>query len=151
MDISGILTELHDQRDRINQAIAALESLNGAGVSRPAVVSSAKTAPAAPPSAKKRVISPEARRRMAEAQQKRWAKAKRAANVAVKKTPTPVKVTVKQTTPKKVGGGITAAGRKALSEAAKARWAKRKRAVKRAAKKAAAPVATTAVKEAPEA
>jgi hypothetical protein len=89
MDILGFLTELYSERNRINQAIAALESLNGtAAVSaktaaKPAAVKTSKT----PAAATKRVVSPEARQRMAEGQQKRWAKKKRAVKAAAKKAP----------------------------------------------------------------
>src|ERR1700681_2038272 len=92
MDILGILAELHGQRDRISQAIEALESLNGSTSSprtakttpKPAPLATVKGVKAAPV-ATKRVISPEARQRMAEAQQKRWAKKKRAVKAAAKK------------------------------------------------------------------
>jgi hypothetical protein len=88
MDTAQILNELRAQRDRIDSAITALEALNGAAISpvktnanaaKPAAVKSAKTASVPAPAAKKRVISPEGRQRMAEAQQKRWASKKKAA------------------------------------------------------------------------
>lgn len=96
MDIPGILAELQAQRDRIDAAITALESLNASAsatkipkstskVVLPSTVKSAKTAPVPPLGAKKRVISAEARQRMAEAQKKRWAKKKRAVKAAAKK------------------------------------------------------------------
>jgi hypothetical protein len=93
MDTAQILKELRAQRDRTIDAITAIEALNGAVISpaktatkaaKPAAVKSAKTASVAPPAAKKRVISPEGRQRMAEAQQKRWAKKKRAVKAAAK-------------------------------------------------------------------
>lgn len=93
MDTAQFLADLRAQRDRIDNAINALESLNGTAVSSAKAttkamartVKSAKTASAASPTASKRVISPEARLRMAEAQQKRWAKKKRAVKAAAKK------------------------------------------------------------------
>jgi hypothetical protein len=96
MDIPGILAELQAQRDRIDAAITALELLNGSAsapktpkstskVAVPSTVKSTKTAPVPPLGAKKRVISAEARQRMAEAQQKRWAKKKRAMKAAANK------------------------------------------------------------------
>jgi hypothetical protein len=49
----------------------------------------------------KRVISPESRKKMAEAQQKRWAKKKRAAKAAAKKAAVaPVAITGAKETPK---------------------------------------------------
>jgi hypothetical protein len=93
MDTAQILADLRAQRDRITAAIAALESLNGTAATpakiaaKPAAVKSAKI-----PAAKKRVVSPEARQRMAEAQQKRWAKKKRAVKSAAKKAAAPVPV-----------------------------------------------------------
>ena len=138
MDILGILAELHGQRDRINQAIEALQSLNGSASSPEAaktVTKAASPAPGAKPAATKRVVSPAARQRMAAAQQKRWAKKKRAAKATAKKaasvapaTEKPAKKVAKKAAPKKTKGGITAAGRKRLSEALKARWAEKKKA-----------------------
>jgi hypothetical protein len=95
MDTLRILAELHGERERIDQAIEALESLNGSTskpktfktatkTTKPVVVKREKTAPVASPATKKRVISPEGRQRMAEAQQKRWAKRKKAVNAAKK-------------------------------------------------------------------
>jgi hypothetical protein len=115
MDTTAILAALLLERDRIDQAIAALESLNGTAIS-PAK-SAAKNAKT-PAAAKKRVFSPESRQRMAEAQQKRWAKKKRAVKAAAKKTALspaakkPAKEAQKKAAPKKSKGGITAAGRK---------------------------------------
>ena len=94
MNTAQILTDLRAQRDRINHAIVALEAL-GVSASSPQtaktvtktvahVGNGAKTASVAPSSGRKRVVSPEARQRMAEAQQKRWAKKKRTAKAAAK-------------------------------------------------------------------
>jgi hypothetical protein len=133
MDTTKILTDLRAQRDRLNQAIAALESLNASASAPQASKSAAKTAIAATlksarsAPAGKRVISEEARQRMAEAQRKRWAKKKRAVKAAAVLTAEkPAKAANKKTTTKKVKTGITAAGRKRISEAAKARWAAKK-------------------------
>jgi hypothetical protein len=151
MDIKTILTDLRAERDRIDQAIAAMEALNGTSARK-----AAKPASGTKPTTSKRVVSPEARQRMAEAQQKRWAKKRRAVKAAAKKAaaPAPVatksaKAASKKTAPTKAKGGITAAGRKRMAEAAKASWAARKKTAKAAAKKVAAPapVATAAVKE----
>jgi hypothetical protein len=60
-NIQGILSQLRSERDRLNQAIAALQGISGNGNSR----------------SSKRVLSPDARRRIAAAQKKRWAKRKK--------------------------------------------------------------------------
>jgi hypothetical protein len=149
MNTKTILAELRAQRDRIDLAVAAIEALHGTLASTPRTAIKA----AAQPAPKKRAVSPEARQRMAEAQQKRWAKTRRAVKAVAKKTAAKapiakksIKVAVKKAAPKKGKGGITAAGRKRLSEATKARWAAKKRAAKKAA-----PVATAVGKEAPNA
>jgi hypothetical protein len=61
-NILAILTQLRSERERLNQAIAALEGISSnGGSSRPS----------------KRVLSAKARRRIAAAQKKRWAKWKK--------------------------------------------------------------------------
>jgi hypothetical protein len=100
MDTKTILAGLRAERDHINQAIAALEALTGTSAisapvksGRKASKAGQKTAKVATPivvqSSGKRVISPEARQRMALAQQKRWAKKKKAVKAAAKKTAAP--------------------------------------------------------------
>ena len=93
MDTAQILTDLRAQRERITAAITALESLTGstpapaAKTPASAAAKSVKTTSAST----KRAVSPEGRQRMAEAQQKRWAKKKLAmaakARWAAKKAP----------------------------------------------------------------
>jgi|GEM_PF-1179317 type IV secretory pathway VirB10-like protein len=95
MNTAQILADLRAQRDRINNAITALEALGGTSAptktaTKAPAPAPAKSAKKAPPIVTKRVISPEARQRMAEAQQKRWAKKKRAVKAAAKKAATPV-------------------------------------------------------------
>jgi hypothetical protein len=152
MDTAQILTELRAQRDRTIKAIAALEALNGTVISPSAPGKTAahvgingdKTASVAP-AATKRVVSPEARQRMAEAQKKRYAKAKRAVKAAAKKTAAVAPVATKSaktaaaTSPvtKKVGKPMSEATKKKLAAAAKARWAAKKPTAKKVAKKAA--------------
>ena len=80
MDTSNILATLRAERNRIDQAIAALEALNETSATKVA-----KPAPGTKQTVTKRVVSPEARLRMAVAQQKRWAKKKRAVKAAAKK------------------------------------------------------------------
>jgi hypothetical protein len=73
MDTHLILGELRAERDRINQAIAALESLDGTGRTAPAVRPVARHAQ----KATKRHLSPSARKRISELLKQRWAARKR--------------------------------------------------------------------------
>jgi hypothetical protein len=104
MNVQTIVNELREQRDRIQQAIDALER-----TTHPASYTGK-------PRGRKpgRHMSADARRRIGLAMKKRWAerKGKKATSTA-KKT--------RQ-------GGISAAGRKRLSEMMKKRWAERKKA-----------------------
>ena len=59
MDLSGTIKQLVEERDRLNAAIAALQSINGASSVR---------------ASGKRTLSASARARIAAAQRKRWAK-----------------------------------------------------------------------------
>jgi len=59
MDIAGIITQLEEERDRINQAIAHLNGTNRRHTGR------------------KRHMSAEARRKISLAQKKRWAAQKK--------------------------------------------------------------------------
>lgn len=89
--------------EKLDEAIAVIESLNGSGVSR-------KT------NQPKRIISAASRRKMAQAQRARWARAGKGsqpAAVAAK--------TIGSTHVKRV---ISAAGRKRIAAATRARWAK---------------------------
>jgi hypothetical protein len=147
MDTAQILNELRAQRDRTIAAIAAVEALNGAGITPAKTatktaahvgVNGDKTATIVPPTSKKRVVSPEARQRMAEAQKKRYAKAKRALKASAKKAAVVAPVVAKLakaaavTSPvaKKVGKPMSDATKKKLAVAAKARWAAKKTAAK---------------------
>lgn len=87
---------------------------------RPRKEASPATASTAEGTPKKRVLSPEGRRRIIEATKKRWA-AQRAAQ-----KPAAAKRAAKK-------GGMTAAGRKRLSEMMKARWASKNPPKKRTA------------------
>ncbi|MBZ5629162.1 MAG: hypothetical protein LAO06_09895 [Acidobacteriia bacterium] len=70
MDTKQILSELHSQRDRLNQAIAALEAIEPAGKTASRKVRSTTTAP------KKRRMSAAARKRLSDLMKKRWASGK---------------------------------------------------------------------------
>jgi hypothetical protein len=122
MDTSNILTELYAERERINQAITALEALDGTALPQHKAVQIIAPVPAAKPTFKKRVISAESRKKMAEAQRKRWSEKKTAGkpSASVKRNAT-TRVALKS-----AKNGITAAGRKRISEAAKKRWAEKK-------------------------
>jgi len=117
MDTNRILTELRTERDRLNQAIIALESLDSSGSiaarrGRPR----ATVAHPAPRQTRggRRRISAAGRRRIAEAARAMWARRKKAA-AANKATP---------------ARHMSAATRKRLSELAKQRWALRRQAQK---------------------
>ena len=104
MDTGQIIAELRSERDRINQAIAALEALTSAEA---AVQTGRTMLSAAQPPRGRRRISAAGRKRIAEAAKRRWAK---------------IKAT--ETAPSR---HMSAAARKRLSKLAKARWAQRKR------------------------
>ncbi len=87
MDTVQILTDLRTQRDRINAAIAALESLNETAATPAKPGRKLATAASMPAAPKKRVISAAARRKMAEAAKKRWASKKAAEKKPAAKTP----------------------------------------------------------------
>jgi hypothetical protein len=80
MDIIKMLSELRAEREQIEEAIVVLERLaQGHGKRRgrpPAWMSATKSKHPLPTNdgtPKKRMVSPEARTRMAQAQRKRWA------------------------------------------------------------------------------
>jgi hypothetical protein len=104
MDTKNILADLRAELNRLNQAIAALESLDG-------------TATATTPTANggRRRISAAGRKRISEAAKARWAaRRKQVAKPASKKT------TVRHT--------MSAAARKKIAEAQRKRWAERRKA-----------------------
>ena len=154
MDTAQILADLRAQRSRIDNAITALEALNGTKplgnghdlptpLGKPAVALDVKQAS----QTVRRTMSPAARKKIAAAQKARWA--------AKKKPASPV-ADAKQAAPKKAVSKvakrvISAESRKKMAEAQKKRrakkkrWAKKRTAAKSAAKKAAAtPVAAAA-------
>jgi hypothetical protein len=79
-DITSILKQLTDERDRINKAIDALTNLSGTGTTTakktPAKKASVTQTVSAPKKRKK--LSAEARKRISEAQKKRWAESNKA-------------------------------------------------------------------------
>jgi hypothetical protein len=107
MDTRTILADLKAELNRLNQAIAALESLDGTA---PAITPAAI---AAPKRGGRRRMSAAGRKRISEAAKKRWAaRRKQVAKPASKKT------TGRRT--------VSAASRKKMAEAQRKRWAARK-------------------------
>jgi hypothetical protein len=116
-NLGNALQQLRDERkkmqsnmEKLDRAISVIESLN----------SSATTQNANQPA---RIISVASRRKMAQAQRARWAKARKSQSVAVVKTSgsAPVKRT------------MSAAARRKIAAAQRARWAKVKAQQKKAA------------------
>lgn len=150
MDTAQILIDLRAQRDRINNAITALEALDGTAISptgpvtKPAELAAVKTAdvaPVAPPTAKGAwsPMSAETKQKLAVAAKARWAaKAKTTKSNANAK-----QVATSKSAPSKGAKRVVSPeARQRMAEAQQKRWAKKKRAVKAAAKKTAAPSAT---------
>jgi hypothetical protein len=103
--ITAAIEGYESQKTRIDQQITELRSLLTGGP----VANAAKPEDATP---KRRKFSAETRRRMKDAQQRRWAKIR-----GESEPPTPVTVLPK---PKRK---ISVAGRRAIAEAARKRWA----------------------------
>lgn len=113
MDTTQILRSLRNERDRIDQAIAALQALNGTS---PSAISGKASAPVPV----KRYMSAAGRRRIAKAARRRWA--------AVKAGQRPSEGSAaKGSSPRSGRKPMSAAVRKRLSELAKKRWADRKK------------------------
>jgi hypothetical protein len=110
MDTKQILTDLRAELNRIERAISTVESLDGAGTVRTTIPG---TQPAPAKSRGRRRMSAAARRKIAEAQRKRWAAQKAAS--------------AKKAAPAR---HMSPATRKRLSILAKKRWAARKKAAK---------------------
>jgi hypothetical protein len=113
MDTRTILADLKTELNRLNQAIAALESLDGtATTTTPAAID-------APKRGGRRRMSDAGRRRMSEAAKARWAARRKQ---------------VAKPTTNKTGAHkpMSAATKKRLSVLAKRRWAARKKAAKAA-------------------
>ena len=111
MDTKNILSDLRTELDRINQAIAALESLNDTGIQPKA----AYTATGESASKPRRGISAAGRRRISEAAKARWAKMRGK--------------TTKAASPKQSGSRrpMSPAARKRISEMMKKRWVERRK------------------------
>jgi hypothetical protein len=116
-NLSSALQQLREERkqaqshlEKLDQAISVLESLNGSG----------KVSQANQPA---RIISAASRRKMAQAQRARWAKAREKSQPMAAKTtgPAPVKRT------------MSAAARRKIAAFQRARWAKVKAQQRKAA------------------
>jgi hypothetical protein len=105
MDIQKIVTELTGERNRLERAIAVLESLSQPSRRRGRPRKATQAPPATP--RKRGGITPAGRKRLSAMMKKRWAERK------------------KKATPKRKP--MSAAGRRKLSALMKARWAKRKK------------------------
>ena len=113
MDIQTIVSDLKAERNRIDQAISALEGLTSTAPRR------GRPPKAATTGGKRRRMSPAARKRISEAMKQRWAKWK--GKSAPKQADTaPKKAAVRRP--------MSAAAKKKLSVLMKARWAAKKKA-----------------------
>jgi hypothetical protein len=127
MNTNEILADLRAERDRIGQAIVALEALDATGTHAvrrgrlpKSTATPATTGQPAPTQRRggRRRISAAGRKRIAEAARKMWAERRK------KAAPSKRATAAKKATPAR---HMSAATRKHLSEIAKKRWAKRKR------------------------
>jgi hypothetical protein len=109
---------------QLAEQIQSLEAELATLLGSPSAVRSAAPAPASKPSKRggKRIVSAEARAKMAAAQKARWAKVNRAKSAAGS-APAPAAKSAK-----KKKRGITPEGRARLAAAMKARWAARRKA-----------------------
>ena len=116
MDISSVVTQLRQEIEHIERAIAALVGLGSQPPrrGRPPTMSQAKSVPVK----KRRRMSPAARKRISAAMKQRWAKWKG------KSAPKKAKTASKKSAGRKP---MSEALRKKLSAMMKARWAERKK------------------------
>src|ERR1035438_4513768 len=86
-DLDTIIEQLENWKVAIDNAIASVTALRGieAIVPPPSSAAPVKQAAATKKAAKKRVLSPEGRKNIADASRKRWANLKKAAPAATKK------------------------------------------------------------------
>jgi hypothetical protein len=81
MDTRTILADLKSELNRINQAISALETLDGT------ITANTSAAKAAPTQAKKHGLTPAGRRRLSAMMKARWAARRKAAAKPPRKRP----------------------------------------------------------------
>ena len=117
--------EAQSHVEKLDKAIAVIESLNGSGASRttnqPTGITSAPTGTMSAP---KRFISAASRRKMAQAQRARWAKARKESQ------PGPTAKAIASVPVKRT---MSAAARRKIAAFQRARWAKIKAQQKKAA------------------
>ena len=121
MDTNRILAELHAERNRIDQAISALEAIKPTGRRR----AGRRPQPAITPGRRGRMSSA-ARRKLSRLLKQRWAQGKMKPKVKAKPAET--------SKPKRQ---MSAAGRKRISQAVRRRWAEWRRKQKTPTAKAA--------------
>jgi hypothetical protein len=121
METKRIIVELEAERDRLDEAIRAIESISSDGASRPTRHGTATTAPM------KRRMSAATRRRLSLLLTRRWAQGKMKGRTKPRANFT--KPTARKGTAKKAAakGSMSAAARKRISEARKKWWADRKK------------------------
>ena len=113
MDIQNLVSELKAGRNRLDQAISALEGLTSSAPRRGRPPKQASTG------GKRRTMSPAARKRISAAMKQRWAKWRE------KSAPKQVKAAPKKAI---VRRPMSSAAKKKLSELMKARWAAKQKA-----------------------
>ena len=87
MDLDTIIEQLEKWKVGIDNAIASVTALRGIeAIVPPSSAAPVKQAAATKKTTKKRVLSPEGRKKISEASRKRWANVKKAAPAATKKT-----------------------------------------------------------------
>jgi hypothetical protein len=125
MDIQRMLADLTAERNRLDQAISALEGIDSTGSTGAARRGRPPGRPAAGKTTGRRRMSAEARRRISEAAKARWAERKgtsgKKGTAAKNATGAPAR---------RGSRGMSPAARKRMSEMMKARWAARKKAAK---------------------
>ena len=109
MDTKAILAQLSAERDHLDQAIAALESLDGTA---PTALRSTTSASKAIPT-KKRRLTPAGRKRISEMMKARWTARRKAAKQPISKKPSGRRT-------------MSPAARKKIAEAQRKRWAAQK-------------------------
>jgi len=112
MDIQTIVSDLKGERNRIDQAISALEGLTSTAPRR------GRPPKATTTGGKRRRMSPAARKRISDAMKQRWAKRKG------KSAPKQAKATPRKAA---VRRSMSAAAKKKPSALMKARWAAKKK------------------------
>jgi hypothetical protein len=81
-NLQDVISKLEQQKVAIDKAIAALREFNESGATEATTQTLGRPAKAVKKAAKKRVMSEEGRKRIAEASRKRWAAFKKAAKKA---------------------------------------------------------------------